>query len=60
MQHFHAVKGKQSSGNLFNDSTHCFKVWCWMIDHPLGQCLSIDKLGDDIEKVALSGLQAGL
>ncbi len=59
VQHFLAVKSAQPLGDLFRDAADRLQVGPRVIDHPLGERLSIDELGDDIEEIARPGLQAG-
>src|SRR2546430_14034500 len=60
MQHFHPVKRLQPSGDLLNDPPYSLQIRSWIVDHPLGQSLPVDKFHDDIEVVSLSGLKARL
>ena len=60
VQHFHAVKGAQAFGDLFDNAAYRLDIRFWIVDHPLRQCLAFDKFCDNIQVIAFSGWQEGL
>ena len=54
------VKGAETLGDLFDDAAHGFQVRFRIVDHPLGQGLPVDEFHDDVEVIALAGVQARL
>ena len=59
VNHFQPVKGLQALGDLFEDGTHGRQIRFGIVDHPLGQRLTLDVLGNDMDALPGPGLGAG-
>lgn len=59
VQHLQPMKGLQSPGDLLDDAAHGVQLRLGIVDHPSGQRLAVDELGDGVQIVSLASGRTG-